>query len=88
MSDHGDGPFAYDNVNLNAYFLPDGGLESLYPNITPINTFRVIFNTYFQYDLPLLEDISYYSPESSRFDFEVIQDPYNYCQELNQEISQ
>lgn len=45
---------------LYAAFLPghehDG---TLYPSISPVNTFRVIFNTYFETDLPLLEDRSY-----------------------------
>jgi len=45
---------------LNAYYLP--GVEAkdiLYPRISPVNTFRVILNTYFQEDLPLLEDRSF-----------------------------
>ena len=46
--------------NLYAILLP--GYENdnpLYPSISPVNTFRVIFNTYFGTDLPLLEDKSY-----------------------------
>ena len=46
--------------NLYAILLPghqnDG---TVYPSISPVNTFRVIFNTYFGTDLPLLEDRSY-----------------------------
>lgn len=45
---------------LNAYYLP--GVETtkvLYPEITPVNTFRIIFNEYFKEQLPLLEDINY-----------------------------
>ncbi len=44
---------------LNAYYLPgiDHGL--LYPDISPVNTFRVVFNSYFGTDYPLLEDKSY-----------------------------
>ena len=44
---------------MNAYHLPDGGDALLYPSITPINTFRVIFNYYLGADLELLEDSSY-----------------------------
>ena len=44
---------------LNAYHLPGDGIEALYPNISPVNTFRVIFNEYFGFNLPLLEDQSY-----------------------------
>jgi hypothetical protein len=46
---------------LNAYYLPDGGSENLYPTITPVNTFRVIFNTYFGGQYELLPDVSRYS---------------------------
>jgi hypothetical protein len=45
---------------LNLYYLPNGGNELLYPSISPVNTFRVILNTYFNTDFELLEDISYY----------------------------
>ncbi|HEV8564148.1 MAG TPA: sulfatase-like hydrolase/transferase [Actinomycetota bacterium] len=41
---------------LNAYYLPDGGENGLYSTITPVNTFRLIFNEYFGADLPLLPD--------------------------------
>lgn len=57
---------------LNAYYFPDlpdspefrkaGGKWGLYPEITPVNSFRVLFNDYFQAGLPLLEDKSYCSP--------------------------
>jgi len=47
---------------LNAYHLPQGGVEALYESITPVNTFRVIFNSYFGAGLPLLEDRSYFTP--------------------------
>ena len=43
---------------LNAYLLP-GGEESLYPSISPVNSFRVILNEYFGHGLPLLPDKSY-----------------------------
>jgi hypothetical protein len=46
--------------NLYALLLPghqnDG---TLYSSISPVNSFRVIFNTYFGTDLPLLEDKTY-----------------------------
>ena len=46
---------------LNAYRLPDVDPEQagLYPSISPVNSFRVIFNTYFGTDLPLLDDEVY-----------------------------
>jgi hypothetical protein len=44
---------------LNAIYLPGGETEGLYPSITPVNTFRVVFNTFFGSDLELLPDVSY-----------------------------
>jgi len=45
---------------LNAYYLPQQGSALLTEDITPVNTFRVIFDAYFGDDLPLLENHSYY----------------------------
>ncbi|MCR4305718.1 MAG: hypothetical protein NUV73_01380 [Candidatus Daviesbacteria bacterium] len=44
---------------LNAYLLPDLKENPIYPTITPVNTFRVIFNNYFNAKYPLLEDKNY-----------------------------
>lgn len=41
---------------LNAYYLSDGGSTLLYNSISPVNSFRVIFNHYFGTDYKLLED--------------------------------
>lgn len=49
----------YSFPNLNAYYLPDGGDALLYDSISPVNTFRLIFNYYFDQDLELLDDIRY-----------------------------
>lgn len=46
---------------LNAYFFPDQDYDLLYPEITPVNSFRVILNKFFAAELDLLEDRSYYS---------------------------
>lgn len=46
--------------NLYAVLLPGRQhADDLYPSMTPVNTFRVIFNAYFGTDLPLLEDKTY-----------------------------
>jgi hypothetical protein len=44
---------------LNAYLLPAGGAESLYPTITPANSFRIVLNHYFGAKLERLPDRSY-----------------------------
>lgn len=41
---------------LSAYLLPNTRKSLLYPSITPVNSFRVIFNQYFNTNLPLLSD--------------------------------
>jgi hypothetical protein len=42
---------------LNAYFLPSScETDGLYRFITPVNSFRVIFNNCFGVDLELLKD--------------------------------
>ena len=45
---------------LNAYYLPDGGESSLYPEISPVNTFRIVFNHYFGGKFDLLPDENFY----------------------------
>jgi hypothetical protein len=59
---------------LNAYHLP-GHNDLLYPTISPVNTFRLIFDTYFGADYDLLPDISYYSPVLSIYKFEEFTNP-------------
>jgi hypothetical protein len=44
---------------LNAYYLPAGGEDLLYDSITPINTFRLIFDYYFGTNYGLLSDRTY-----------------------------
>jgi len=44
---------------LNAWYVPDGRDIGLYPEISSVNTFRLLFNAYFDTDLPLLPDESY-----------------------------
>lgn len=41
---------------LNAYYLPGVDTSVLYPSITPVNSFRVLFNLYFGADYELLPD--------------------------------
>ena len=43
---------------LNAYYLPGTGKEKLYPTISPVNSFRLIFDTYFGAQYDLLKDMS------------------------------
>jgi hypothetical protein len=54
---------------LSAYYLPGDGSASLYPTITPVNTYRTIFNQYFGGTYLHLEDKTYISRYSSPFNF-------------------
>lgn len=54
---------------LNAYYLPDGGDSLIYDGITPVNSFRTIFNYYFGTDFKRLEDKSYFSRWSRPYQF-------------------
>ncbi|MCC6298282.1 MAG: hypothetical protein IT314_03210 [Anaerolineales bacterium] len=73
MGDHGpSGVPSKDNPHLrmeilNAYYVNDATRAELYPSITPVNSFRVVFNNYFGTDYPLLEDVSYHASRFSSF---------------------
>jgi hypothetical protein len=59
---------------LNAYYIPMAMSQELYETITPVNTFRVVFNEAFGLRLPLLEDKNYYSPWDKPYQVEDITD--------------
>jgi hypothetical protein len=46
---------------LNAYYLPEGGKNLLYPAITPVNSFRVVLNAYFGANLQMLPNRTYFT---------------------------
>lgn len=49
-----------DRVRIfNAYYLPGAKPELIYDGISPVNSFRIVFNYYFGADYKLLKDISY-----------------------------
>jgi len=70
---------AYNNFNkgnfkermgiLNIYYFPDKEYSALYDSITPVNSFKIIMNQYFNTDYSLLDDKCYFS----NYDF-----PYNF----------
>ncbi|MCW3118932.1 MAG: synthase family protein, partial [Chitinophagaceae bacterium] len=43
-------------MNLSSYYFSDKDYRLLYKNISPVNSFRVILNKYFNTQLPLLRD--------------------------------
>jgi hypothetical protein len=53
---------------FNAYYFPGGSPASLDPSITPVNSFRVLFDAYFHGDFGRLPDVSYFSNPSLPYD--------------------
>jgi len=62
LSDHGfrhpeeNADPAYDFINLNTVYFPDGNYSRFYEGISNMNQFRLIFNQYFGQRLPMLKD--------------------------------
>jgi len=54
---------------LNAYYFPGQNYEGLNQRITPVNSFRVVLNTYFGANLELLPDRSFFSTWSDPYHF-------------------
>jgi hypothetical protein len=57
---------------LNAYHLP-GYSDQLYPQISPVNSFRLIFNNYFGGNYDMLPDVTYDSPVPNLYDFSEVE---------------
>jgi len=79
QGDHGGGSLLQSSLEqsclfertsiLNAYYFPGVGPQTLYPSITPVNSFRVVFNTYFDAQYTLLPDKTYFSHIARPYDF-------------------
>ena len=63
---------------LNAYYLPSG-LSNLYPSISPVNSFRIVFNNLFNSNLPLLPDQSWASSYEKPFQFSLSEEDSPIC---------
>jgi hypothetical protein len=59
---------------LNCYFFPDRDYRALYQDISPVNSFRVVLNTFFGSKVDLLPDRSYFSTWSIPFRFMEVTD--------------
>jgi hypothetical protein len=57
---------------LNAYYFPDKNYQLLYPTISPVNSFRVVFDKYFGANLPLVKDISLTSDINRPFERDTV----------------
>jgi hypothetical protein len=54
---------------LNAYLVPDAVKKRLPPDITPVNTFRILYSELFGLDLPPLANRSWYSAYAEPYGF-------------------
>lgn len=54
---------------LNAYYFPGAKYDLLYPSVSPVNSFRIVFNTFLGGDYPLLPDKNYFLPHARPYDF-------------------
>jgi hypothetical protein len=59
QSDHSYSDGGKRARNFQAYYLPDGGNLKITSTFTNVNTFRLIFDTYFGDQLPMLPDKSF-----------------------------
>lgn len=67
------------NAILNAILLP-GGSDKLYPALTPVNTFGIVFNQLFGDAYEMQADSSYFSRYVTPFQFEDLTTGYDVCQ--------
>ena len=54
---------------LNAYYLPQGGSSQLNQHITPVNSFRVLFNYFFGTNFEFMDDKEYFSTWDNPYNF-------------------
>ena len=66
------------NAILSTYLLP-GAEQAVYDSISPVNSFRMIFNEYLGGELELLEDQAYVSDSAMPFNFRPLADPNPQC---------
>jgi hypothetical protein len=85
QADHGPGAyFEWQSVKktnllermtiLNAIYFPGEDQGWLYPTISPVNTFNVVFNRYLNQDFELSDDRAYFSKWGKPFEFMDITD--------------
>ena len=55
--------------NINYILLPDKNENPLYNTMTPVNTFRVLFNDYFNTNFEILEDRIFFSAYDKPYNF-------------------
>lgn len=78
QGDHGPGAYlnwqSIEDSNLlerhgilNAYYFPNEKTKGLYPSISPVNSFRVILNTFFNGEYEMLEDRAFFTEKNGGY---------------------
>ncbi len=78
QGDHGFEPPHRMEI-LNAYLVPDDVKGKLYPGISPVNSFRLLFDVYFGAGYQLLSDESYYSNYATPYEYQRIEESNPDC---------
>jgi hypothetical protein len=73
--DHGLFDFQRTSI-LSAFYFPNGGDEVLFPQISLVNTFRLLFNEYFGTVFPVLDDVGHKRVGADNFAY-VLDDEWN-----------
>lgn len=68
----------YRSEILNAYYLPEG-VSMLYPSVSPVNSFRVVFDQYFGGSFGLLTDNSYTTNPEDPINFMMTTEKSSVC---------
>ena len=65
---------------LNAYKFPEPLKDDLYPDVSPVNTFRMLFNHLLGSQYELLEDRALYSTYDNPYEYQLILNDRHDCQ--------
>jgi len=74
--------------NLNAIYFPNGNYEAFSEYITPVNSFRIIFNEFFDANYVLLEDNMYWSTGSKPYAHNDVTNLLLNDNKMNQKVKQ
>ncbi len=79
ISDHGLALDEEQMANLSAYLVPEGVKIALRPDVSLVNSFRVIFNQLYAGDYDILEDQSFYSIHAEPFNYKAYPESFPDC---------
>jgi hypothetical protein len=79
IGDHGAALDEEQLANLSAYLVPEGVKSALRPDISLVNSFRVIFNQLYDGNYEILEDRSFYSIHAEPFNYKAYPESFPDC---------